>query len=98
MQDVAAPDFAELRRRMVDCQLRTFSVIDEAVLFAVLNTPREVFVDPQSRAVAYSDAALTVTAGGVRRQLLTPMVLARLLQSAEIRPGDRLLDVAGSTG
>jgi protein-L-isoaspartate(D-aspartate) O-methyltransferase len=83
---------------MVDCQLRTFSVFDDSVLFAVLNTPRELFVDPATVSVAYSDAVLSVSAGGVRRQLLTPMVLARLLQSAEIRPTDRLLDVGGATG
>jgi protein-L-isoaspartate(D-aspartate) O-methyltransferase len=98
MPEVTTPDFAELRRRMVDCQLRTFSVFDDSVLFAVLNTPRELFVDPATQAVAYSDAVLSVSAGGVRRQLLTPMVLARLLQIAEIRPGDRLLDVGGATG
>lgn len=98
MSEVPAPDFAELRRRMVDCQVRTFSVFDDSVLFALLNTPREVFVDPASPALAYSDAILSVSAGGVRRQLLTPMVLARLLQAAEIRPTDRLLDVGGASG
>jgi protein-L-isoaspartate(D-aspartate) O-methyltransferase len=98
MPDVTTPDFADLRRRMVDCQLRTFSVFDDSVLFAVLNTPREVFLEPASRSVAYSDAILSVSAGGVRRQLLTPMVLARLLQTADIRPTDRLLDVGGATG
>ncbi len=98
MPEVAAPDFAELRRRMVDCQLRTFSVFDEAVLFAVLNTPREAFLDPAATAVAYSDAILTVTAGGARRQELTPMVLARLLQNADIKPSDRVLVVGGGTG
>jgi protein-L-isoaspartate(D-aspartate) O-methyltransferase len=98
MQEVTAPDFAELRRRMVDCQLRTFSVIDESVLFAVLNTPRELFVDPAARPIAYSDAIVSASAGGTRRQMLTPMVLARLLQSAEVRSTDRLLDVGGGSG
>ena len=98
MPETAAPDFAELRRRMVDCQLRTFSVFDEAVLFAVLNTPREVFLDPAAQVVAYSDAVLNVSAGGSRRQELTPMVLARLLQNADVKPTDKVLVVGGGTG
>jgi protein-L-isoaspartate(D-aspartate) O-methyltransferase len=100
MTEVAdfATDSAVLRRRMVDCQLRTFSITDESVLNAVQNTPREIFVDAGQRSIAYSDAPVCSSAGLVRRPLLMPMVLARLLQSAEVKAGDRFLDVAGGSG
>ena len=100
MQDVALSslEFADQRRRMVDCQLRPFSVTDEAVLAAFQATPREIFLDPAQRPIAYSDAPVSISIGASRRSLLTPMVLARLLQNADIGATDRLLDVAGGSG
>ncbi|MGC2140211.1 MAG: protein-L-isoaspartate O-methyltransferase, partial [Methylovirgula sp.] len=40
----AKPDFVELRRTMVDCQIRTFGVTDRAVIARFLEVPRENFV------------------------------------------------------
>lgn len=99
----AAPklDFAQLRRTMVDCQIRTFGVTDHAVIARFLEVPREDFVPPQSKALAYSDLALkigTAGPGGESRRLLTPMVLARLAQEAEVKVADKVLDVACGTG
>jgi protein-L-isoaspartate(D-aspartate) O-methyltransferase len=94
------PDFAELRRTMVDCQIRTFGVIDHAVIARFLEVPREEFVPAELKALAYSDLALkigTVASGG-SRQLLAPMALARLLQEAEVGPEDEVLDIASGTG
>ncbi len=88
--------FADQRRMMVDCQLRTFDVTDRAVLAAFEAVPREAFVDGASAALAYSDA--TVPAANAQRHLLKPMVLARMIQSLAPREGDRALVVAGATG
>src|SRR5579863_908739 len=95
------PDFAQLRRTMVDCQIRTFGVTDRAVIARFLEVPREDFVPPQSKALAYSDLALkigTAEPGGVPRRLLAPMVLARLVQEAEMSVADKVLDIACGTG
>lgn len=86
-----------LRRTMVDCQLRTFDVTDIDVLAAFEAVPREPFVAPDFAAVAYSDRILPCVSGGARK-LLSPMVLARMLQEAELREGERALDVAGGSG
>lgn len=86
-----------LRRTMVDCQLRTFDVTDLDVLAAFESTPREPFVAPEFAAVAHSDRILPCASGGARK-LLSPMVLARMLQEAELRAGERALDVAGGSG
>lgn len=92
------PRSVELRRTMVDRQLRTFDVTDPDVLQAVLATPREPFLNAESPALVYSDAALEAREGSARRRLLTPMVVARALQAAEIVSGERILDVAGGAG
>lgn len=88
--------YAQQRRMMVDCQLRTFDVTDRTVLAAFEAVPREAFVDPESVALAYSDAAIQI--GGSQRHLLKPMVLARMIQALALREGDRVLVVAGATG
>ena len=88
-------DFAQARRMMVDSQLRPSDVTDRDVLAAFLGVPRERFVSGDLASVAYLDRDLGVDA---KRALLKPMVLARLLQAAEIKTGDRALDVACGTG
>lgn len=98
MLDVASPSAADLRRMMVDCQVRPFDVTDQAVLGIMLAVPRERFVGAQNAAIACSDAVLTVKGAGESRRLLTPMVLARLIQAANLTPASRVLDVAGGAG
>lgn len=89
---------ADRRKTMVDCQLRTFEVTDLSVLDAFTAVPRELFFASTDLAVVYSDAQQTVNCGGASRTLLTPMVLARLIQAADIDRGCRVLDVAGGSG
>ena len=87
--------FAVARRNMVDCQIKPNRVIDPRVLAAMGIVPREAFVARNLRGVAYLDEPLPVGNG---RFLLTPMVLARLLQNAEIRPTDVVLLIGCGTG
>lgn len=94
-------DFAALRRTMVDCQIRTFDVTDHAVIARFLEVPREKFVPIELRELAYSDIALKIRAakpGGEARVLLPPMILARLVQGADVKPEDKVLDIASGTG
>jgi protein-L-isoaspartate(D-aspartate) O-methyltransferase len=94
-------DFAEARRMMVDGQVRTSDVTDLRVLAAMLDVPRERFVPPDKQALAYLDLDVPVLPGvGGRRPrcLLKPMVLAKLVQAADIRGTDHILDVGCATG
>ncbi len=87
---------AELRRTMVERQLRPFDVTDVPLLERFLNIPRELFLPASQATVAYSDLAVTVRgAGGHRRTLLPPLVLARLLQGGQPRPGEKALAIGG---
>jgi protein-L-isoaspartate(D-aspartate) O-methyltransferase len=99
--DESEATFAALRLTMVECQIRTFGVTDHAVIAQFLAVPREKFVPAAVRGLAYSDNALKIAdakPGGLERRLLPPLVLARLIQAAEIKLGDRVLDVAPGTG
>lgn len=93
-------DFAQARRTMVDSQLRTFDVTDRAILDAMGEARRERFVPGGRETLAYSDQAIPLSdpRGSERRVMLAPMVLARLIQALELKPGQRVLDVAAGLG
>jgi len=83
------------RLNMVEGQLRTNKVTDEAVLDGFLTTPRERFVPPHLRGIAYVDDDIPLGNG---RVLIEPMVLARLLQLAAIGKQDKVLEIGCATG
>jgi len=91
-------DFAAARRMMVDGQVRTADVTDQRIIAAMLELPRERFVPERNASLAYLDLDVAVTSGTPARRLLKPMVLAKLVQAAEIGPQDRVLDLACATG
>jgi len=80
---------------MVDSQLRTNKVKDERLLQAFETVPRELFLPEGKRSVAYVDEDLPVGPG---RHLMEPMVLARLLQAADITSEDLVLEIGGASG
>ena len=89
-------DFATARRMMVDCQVRTSDVTDLRLIAAMLMVPRERFVPKAAAELAYLDTDLPVGAGA--RALIKPMVLAKLVQAAEIKDKDHVLVVGCATG
>ena len=92
-------DFADARRHMVDGQIRPNDVTDLRVLAAMLEVPRERFAPPAATSLAYLDLDLPVGEGaGAPRRLLKPIILAKLLNAAEIEPTDKVLDVGCATG
>jgi protein-L-isoaspartate(D-aspartate) O-methyltransferase len=92
-------DFATARRMMVDGQVRTSDVTDLDLIDAMLEVPRERFVPVDEADIAYLDRDIVV-GGDTRfpRRLLKPMVLAKLIQAAEVGPDDTVLDVACGSG
>ncbi|MCA6113820.1 protein-L-isoaspartate O-methyltransferase [Bradyrhizobium sp. WSM 1738] len=91
--------FATARQKMVDGQVRPSDVTDIRILDAMLAVPREAFVPESKQALAYLDLDLDVSEeGGVKRYLIKPAVLAKMLQAAEIRGSDRVLVVGCATG
>jgi protein-L-isoaspartate(D-aspartate) O-methyltransferase len=92
-------DFATARRMMVDGQVRTADITEPHLIAAMLDVPRERFVPSDRATLAYADLDLPVgTAPNGGRCLLKPMVLAKLIQSAELRESDHVLVVGCATG
>jgi protein-L-isoaspartate(D-aspartate) O-methyltransferase len=92
-------DFAAARRRMVDGQIRTADVTDQRLVGAFLELPRERFLPPGKVSLAYLDRDIALTEPNASaRCLLKPMVLAKLLQAAEVSETDHVLDVGCGSG
>jgi protein-L-isoaspartate(D-aspartate) O-methyltransferase len=88
-------DSATKRRMMVDNQLRTFDVTNQRILGAVESVSREAFLPEADHDLAYADRPVAFADG---RVMLSPMVMARLLQTADVGSHDRVLDVGCCTG
>ena len=89
------PDFAELRERMVRHQIEARGIADPAILRAFDEVPREEFVDKKQRQWAYDDHPLPIEAGQTISQ---PYIVAAMIEAAEIRPGDKVLEVGAGSG
>ena len=88
-------DFQTLRVKMVDGQLRTTDVTNHEILSAFLSVPRELFVGQTHRELAYLDDDIQIAPG---RYLMEPSPLAKLLQLADIRSGDKVLIIGAGSG
>jgi protein-L-isoaspartate(D-aspartate) O-methyltransferase len=88
-------DMTAARGLMVDGQVRPNKVTDPRIIAAMRRIARERFVPPQVAALAYSDEDVPLGGG---RFLTEPMVIARLVQIAAVRPGERALVVAAGSG
>jgi protein-L-isoaspartate(D-aspartate) O-methyltransferase len=92
-------DFSTARQKMVDGQVRPSDVTDQRLLDAMLAVPREAFVPESQRALAYLDLDLDVSeAGAAKRFLIKPVVIAKMLQAAEIAETDNVLVVGCASG
>lgn len=83
------------RHAMVASQLRPNAVTDERLVAAMASVPRERFLPPEAATVAYRDTAIPVGHG---RYANTPMATAKLLNEAELEPGDRVLLIGAAGG
>jgi protein-L-isoaspartate(D-aspartate) O-methyltransferase len=93
--DLPILDTADARKRMVDSQIRPNKVTDAAVLEGMRTLRRELFVPAALADFAYIDEDVPLGNG---RVLLEPMILARLLQAAAVKPHENCLVVASGTG
>ena len=83
------------RFNMVEAQVRTANVTDQRILAAMNAVAREKFVPRASTALAYADVPVAVAPG---RYLLDPRSFAKLVQLAQVKAEDRVLDVGCATG
>ncbi len=87
-------DFDNMRRAMVDSQLRTSGIMTPWVIAAMGELPREDFAPDALRSTAYMDRALPLSGG---RTLNPPVATALMLQAAEVTVDDKVL-LVGTPG
>lgn len=80
---------------MVERQLRRRGLGDARLLAAFGAVPRERFVDPPFRDLAYADRPLPIGAGQTISQ---PYVVALMIDSAAVGESDRILEVGAGSG
>jgi protein-L-isoaspartate(D-aspartate) O-methyltransferase len=88
-------DYARLRRQMVQHQIRGRGVRDERVLEAMLAVPRERFVPPELRAMAYDDCPEPIGAGQTISQ---PYTVAYMAEAARLQGDEKVLEVGAGSG
>ena len=93
--------FSTARQKMVDGQVRPSDVTDVRIIDAMLAVPREAFVPQNQRALAYLDLDLDLDVGEggpAKRFLIKPVVIAKMVQAADIKDTDEVLVVGCASG
>jgi protein-L-isoaspartate(D-aspartate) O-methyltransferase len=88
-------DMARARGRMVERQIVRRGVEDHLVLRAMRQIPRECFIPEKLQEFAYADAPLRIEEGATISQ---PYIVALMIEGAEIRPGNRVLEIGTGSG
>jgi len=89
------PDMTHAREIMVRRHIAGRGVRDPWVLGAMGEVPRELFVGEHQAERAYEDAPLPIGAGQTISQ---PYIVGLMIEAAQIRPGDRVLEVGAGSG
>jgi protein-L-isoaspartate(D-aspartate) O-methyltransferase len=90
-----ALDFEHARSRMIVEQLEGRGFRDAAVLAAMRQVPRHLFVEPALRERAYEDTPLPI---GERQTISQPYMVALMSEALELVPGARVLEVGTGSG
>lgn len=88
-------DYAKARDLMVEQQVRPWNVLDARVLDVLATMPREPFVPPAHRTLAYTDTNLPLPQGEV---MLKPVIQGRILQALLLQPDEDVLEVGTGSG
>jgi protein-L-isoaspartate(D-aspartate) O-methyltransferase len=88
-------DFTREREAMVERQLRRRGITETNILDAFREVARHEFVSPGYASQSYDDYPLPIEAGQTISQ---PYIVALMIQAAEIKRGDKVLEVGAGSG
>ena len=89
----------QARNNMVEQQIRTWEVLDQGVLDLLYLVPREEFVLPQYKALAFSDLEIPLEDGvKAGERMWQPKMEARVLQELALKKTDSVLEVGTGSG
>jgi len=83
------------RERMVREQLTSRNIRDPRVLSAMRSVPREQFIPPEHRHLAYADGPLPI---GQSQTISQPYIVALMTQLLELQGDERVLEVGTGSG
>jgi len=92
---VAAEDYEELRRNMVNSQIISRGVKDEKVINAMLKVKRHLFVPKEYEKYAYRDQPLPI---GYSQTISQPYIVAFMTEAAGLKLSDKVLEVGTGSG
>lgn len=87
--------YFELRRGMVEAQLRNRGIRDERVLEAMSQIPRHEFVAEEYRSQAYEDHPIPI---GESQTISQPFIVAASLQALSLQGTESVLEVGTGSG
>ena len=76
-------------------QLESEGITNQKVLEALRRLPRELFVDPQLRKIAYVDAPLSIDCGQTISQ---SFIVAYMSEKLELKSKDKVLEIGTGSG
>lgn len=85
----------QAREQMIEQQVRAWDVLDARVLEMLRKVPREAFVAPQHRFLAFADVEIPLPCA---QHMLRPSVVGRLLQALTLGGNERVLEVGAGSG
>jgi protein-L-isoaspartate(D-aspartate) O-methyltransferase len=83
------------QQRQLIASLRNTGISDERVLAAMASTPRELFVEPTQRDLAYADQALPI---GMGQTISQPLMVAIMTQALQLSGKERVLEIGTGSG
>ena len=88
-------NFEQARFNMIEQQIRTWEVLDPAVLELLFQVKREDFVPPAEREIAFADLEVPL---GLGESMMQPKVEARIVQELAIQPHENVYEVGTGSG
>jgi protein-L-isoaspartate(D-aspartate) O-methyltransferase len=85
----------EAREQMVEQQVRTSDVLDARILDTLRSLPRERFVPPSWRELAFADCEIALPCG---KRMLRPMLVGRILQFLGLQGDEQVLEIGTGSG
>ncbi len=85
----------QARFNMIEQQIRTWDVLDQDVLNLLMVVKREAFVPAAYQSLAFMDTEIPLPCG---QNMLTPKLEARMLQEAEVKKHENVLEIGAGSG
>ena len=86
-------DFEAARARLVESL--SAEIKDKRVLAAMAKVPRELFIPPESRHLAYEDRPLPL---GLEQTISQPFIIALMTEALELTGSEKVLEVGTGSG